>query len=247
MGLVIWVGLILALVVPKTNHDLRVLWILVPLAIVNILWWIFMKLAGMNSTDAQQFTLVFNSMAVGVTVLWLIANSFVRFGGAIRFLLSFMTVIIVAGLGILSYSSELSNETALFLIFFAFMDLTMLASITLSRRLCKKKCRPVYFMLWLLFWILLASLVAIAGFIAIGSMIVSSWPDLHETVIIFGLGELIFGLCLYVLNLPFMILGFVHPFFRARFCACLGLKPKAITVNSKIDSGGSDGGQSSIQ
>lgn len=241
MGLVIWLGLIFALVVPKANHNLRVLWILVPLAIVNILWWIFMKFAGMNSTDAQQFTLIFNSMAVGVTVLWLIANSFVRYGGAIRFLLSFVTVMIVAGLGILSYSTELSNETAIFLILFAFMALTMLAAITLSRRLCKGKYRPVYFMLWLIFWTLLVSLVAIFGFIVIGSMIMSSsWPNLREIVLIFGIGGLIFGLCTYVLNLPFMILGFVHPFFRERFCACLGLKLKTIIVKSEIDSGGPD-------
>lgn len=223
-GWVIWLALILAIVTPKANHDIQVLLILVPLVIVNLLWWLFLKFADMNSTDALEFGLIFNSMAVGVTVLWLIANYFVRFGGAIRFLLSFGAMVIVAGLGTLSYSTEFTNETAMFLALFIFMALTMLVAITLSRRLCRGKYRPVCFMLWLALWMLLGSLAATLGFLIVGSIIFSSGPAFSEAIFMLIVAGLIFGLFLYVLNLPFMILGFAHPFFRERFCACLRLK-----------------------
>lgn len=39
--------------------------------------------------------------------------------------------------------------------------------------------------------------------------------------------ELSSGLCLYVLILPFVILGFASPFFRKRLCGCLNLKTPA--------------------
>jgi hypothetical protein len=222
---VIWLVLILSLVVPKANHNIRVLLILIPLIIVNLLWWLFMKFANMNSTDAQEFTIIFNSMAVAVTVLWLIVNYFVRYEGVIRFLLSFGTIVIVAGLGPRSYFAEFSSEMALFFALLVFMALTMLAAITLSRRFCGGKYRPVCFMLWLVLWMLLGSLIATLGFLIVASIITSSGSGLSELILMFVLAGLIYGLCLYVLNLPFMILGFAHPFFRERFCACLRLKP----------------------
>ena len=228
-GWIIWLALILAIIVPKANRDIRVLLILVPLIIVNLLWWLFMRYANMNSTDELEFGIIFNSMAVGVTVLWLIANSFARFGGAIRFLLSFGTVVIVAGLGTLSYSTEFSNETAMFLALFIFMTLTMLVAITISRRLCGGKYRPVFFLLWLALWVLLGSLVAMFGVLIVGSIIFSSGLDISGAIFMLILAALIFGLGLYVLNFPFMILGFANPFFRKRFCACLGLESTPTT------------------
>jgi len=38
-------------------------------------------------------------------------------------------------------------------------------------------------------------------------------PRLLEAMLILAMGGPILGLCLYLLNLPFMILGFAHPFF----------------------------------
>ena len=184
----------------------------------------------MNSTDELEFGIIFNSMAVGVTVLWLIASSFTRFSGAVRFLLSFATVVIVASSGSLAYSTEFSVEMAMFLTLFTLMAFTILIAITLSRRFCGGTYRPVRFLLWLALWMLLGSFVATSGFIIVGSIIFSSGPDSTEAILIFLFAGSIFGLFLYVLNLPFMILGFVHPFFRKRFYACMRLKviPEAL-------------------
>lgn len=234
---IIWLALILALVGPKTNRDIRILWILIPLAIVNLLWWIFTQKARMNSTDALEFGIIFHSMAVGLAVLWLVAHYFKEYGGIIRFGLSFATVVIIAGLGTLAYSAEFSAEIALFLTLFVFMAFTILIAIVLSRRFCRGIYRPIRFLLWLALWMLLGSFVATSGFIIVGSIIFSSGPDSAEVILIFLFAGSIFGLFLYAINLPFLILGFAHSFFRERFRACLRLKSVATTVESEGNAG----------
>lgn len=226
-GLAIWLPLLLVFVLPKANHDVRILWILVPLVIVNLLWLAFKAVSGMPSSIASQFDTVFHSAAVGVAVLWLATHYLGRFGGFVRFPMSLGILVAVACLGVLSYSFELSREMPLFLVLLSLLDLVLLGAITLSRRLCGGKYRPARFMLWLALWTLLGSLVAIFAFVGVASLIMAGGPDLSKTlaVLMFILAGLTLGLCLYVLNLPFMILGFAHPFFRERFCACLGLKP----------------------
>ena len=242
MGLAIWLVLILAFAVPKANRNIRVLLILAPLVVVKCLWSAFIQHANANSTDALEFGLIFNSMAVGVTVLWLTANSLARFKGVIRFLLSFVMLVIVAGFGPLSYYTDFSEEMVLFLALFVFMALTMLVALTLSRKLCKGKYRPVCFTLWLAFWTLLGSVLAMGGFFIVGSIIFSP-PSFSEAILMLLLAGSIFGLFLYALNLPYLILGFAHPFFRRRLCASLSLKPKTPIAKSNM---GSNGGENVI-
>jgi len=236
-GLFIWLALILAFVVPKANHDLHILWILVPLAIVNLLWLAFKKLSGMPSSAALQFDTAFRSAAVGVTVLWLVANYAGRFAGFVRFLLFFGILMVVTSLGILSYSTEFSNETTVFLAVFVFTAVTLLVAMTLSQRFCGGTYRPVRFMLWLVLWTVLASWVAMVGFVVAVSIITSSWPGFPEGIWIVVLGGLMFAAHLYVLNFPFMILSFVNPFFRERLFAGLHLKLMPVPAGSDADSG----------
>ena len=42
-GLAIWLALILALVLPKANRDRRILLILIPLVVANLLWLAFKR------------------------------------------------------------------------------------------------------------------------------------------------------------------------------------------------------------
>jgi len=226
-GLAIWLALILALVLPKANRDRRILLILIPLVVVNLLWLAFKKVSGMPSATASQFDTVFHSMAVGIAVLWLVESYFDRFGGFVRFLMFFGTLVAVACLGILSYSTELSNEAAVFFAMLVFFSITVLAATTAAGKLCRGKYRPLRFMLWLALWNIVASLFTTFGFFVVGNLIMSSGGSATyslETILMLILVGLAFGLCLYVLNLPFMILGFANPFFRKRFNACLRLK-----------------------
>jgi hypothetical protein len=223
-------------VLPKANRNPRILLILVPLVIVNLLWLGFKKVLGMSSSDASQFDTLFHSMAVGITVLWLVLHYFNRLGGFVRFLLSFVTVVAVAALGILSYTTEFSDEVFLFLAFFAFLTITILCATAAAGKLCHWKYRPQNFMLWLALWTVLVSLCSTFGFFFIGTAIMSSgsWPDTLEAILMLSFVGLIIGLCLYVLNFPFMILGFANPLFRERFCACLC--PRSMPTTTKTES-----------
>ena len=195
-----------------------------------------MKLAKMNSVDAMEFGLIFDSTVIGVTVLWLVAKSFIKFSAVVRFLLSFGTMLILAVIGLLSYSIEFSREFAAFLILFVFIALTMLTAIVLSRRLCRGNYRPVYFMLWLALGIIICSILSSLGFIIVVSIIFSSCPEFSTgAIFIFTLAALVFGLFIYLLNLPYFILGFVNPFFRERFCACLNLKSMPAVTDSDLN------------
>jgi hypothetical protein len=231
-GFVIWLALIPAIVLPKANRNPRILLILVPLLIVNLLWLVFKKALGMSSSDASQFDTLFHSMAVGITVLWLVVHYFNRLGGFVRFLLSFVTVVAVAALGILSYTTEFSNEVFLFLAFFAFLTITILCATAAAGKRCHWKYYPLRFMLWLALWTILVSLCTTFGLFIVGTAIMSpgSWPDTLEAILMLSFVGLIIGLCLYALNFPFMILGFVNPFFRERLIACLRLKSTPTTV-----------------
>lgn len=222
-GFIIWLVLILAIVLPKENRNPPILLIFIPLVIVNLVWLAFKKISGMPSSSASQFDTIFYSMAVGIVVLWLLVRYFEKFRGFVRFLLSFVTVVAVAGLGTLSYTTEFSNEVILFLAFFGFLTITILCAATAAGKLCHWKYRPLYFMLWLAVWMLLVSLCTTFGFFIVGTVLMSSgsWPDIPEMIKMLSLVGVTIGLCLYVLNLPFMILGFANPFFRERFCACL--------------------------
>jgi hypothetical protein len=233
--LAIWLVVIIALVVPKKNRNIQILLILVPLTVVNILWSIFMQFAHMNSTDELEFGLIFNSMAVSVTVLWLVAHSLARFKGTFRFLLSFLTIFTAACLGPLFYYTEFSSETTLFSALFAFLVMTMLIACTLSRRFCKGIYRPIRFSLWLALWMLVCSMLTMMGFIIVGSIFFKPWPTIFEAVWIILLAGSMCSLFLYILNLPYFILGFIHPFYRKRLFACLNLESKTATVESAVN------------
>jgi len=230
-GLAIWLALIGAIVLPKANHDRRILLILIPLVVVNLVWLAFKKVSGMPSATASQFDTVFHSMAVGIAVLWLVADYFDRFAGFVRFLMFFGTLVAVACLGILSYSTELSNEAALFLALLVFFSITVLTATTAAGKLCRGRYRPLRFMLWLALWTIVASLFTTFAFYIVGNLIMSSGssaPYNLEAILMITFVGLAFGLCLYVLNLPFMILGFADPFFRKRFNACLRLQAGSV-------------------
>jgi hypothetical protein len=83
-------------------------------------------------------------------------------------------------------------------------------------------------MLWLGLWTLLGGAVTMLGFFIVVLLTLSSGPQhiLPEVLQVAVVG-LVFGACLYLLNLPYMILGFVSPFFRERLQTCLKLEPAA--------------------
>ena len=237
-GFAIWLVLILAAALPKANHNVQVLWIFVPLVVVNLLWLAFKKASDMPSTVAIYYDTLFQSMVIGLAVLWLVSNYPKKLSGAARFFFAFGIVLTVESLGTLPYYIAYSRDTFMFSVLFVVITLALLLAMTLSGILCRKRYAPGRFMLWLALWILLECILSISVFhIAIRLTISSipSWSYLLQVLLSAIITGSIFGLLVYMLNLPFMILGFAHPFFRKRYCLCLGLKPA--TLISEIEVG----------
>lgn len=160
----------------------------------------------------------------------LTAGCFQRFRGFVRSLLSLGAVVIVAGLDTLSYAKDLSEETILFLVMFVLLVLTAIIGAILARTACKGKCGPTRFMLWLILWTVLGSVFAAFALALVTNFILSSGSslsDVPEVLLASATDGIVLGLGLCMFNLPFMILGFVNPFFRDRLCGCLSLHPEA--------------------
>jgi hypothetical protein len=230
----LWLALAFVFMVIKENHNYRTLSILVSLLIVNLMWLLFKKLTRMPSSSAIQFDALFHSLMVGLAVLWLIANKLKEFRGIVRFLIALGIMVIISSLGILSLymGFESRKRTFLMLLMLAFITGAILLSFIISGKFCRKKYRPLAFLLWLGLWLPLCSVIALILFTGIGLAIMGSGPTLKQAMTQIPIVGLIMGLFLYILNLPFMILGFVHPFFRERFCACLNLKSMPAVTDS---------------
>lgn len=224
-GLAVWFVLILAFIIPKSNRDRRVLLILIPLAIVYFLWFLLKWATYMPSSESYQFGAVFNSIAVGLTVLWLISYKLQDFNGFIRFFLAFGLMIFISFLGIITYFPQFSEQTYIFLMFCVFVSVAMLLSVSIATKLCKRQYRPVVFMLWLAVSMIVCFIFSIYSFIGVGMIILRSGPsNIMETIVQVLLIALFMGFIAYIFNLPYFILGFVNPFFRERFCLLLRIK-----------------------
>jgi hypothetical protein len=77
----------------------------------------------------------------------------------------------------------------------------------------------------------LGGALAAAGFAIVVLLVFSSGmstSQTYEALVISVVVGAILGLCLYVLYLPYMLLGFVSPFFRSRLQTCLNLHRPAV-------------------
>jgi hypothetical protein len=223
-GLAIWVALILAMAAPKANRHPRMLLILIPLVIVNLIWLALKKGSGMPSSAAFQYDTVFHSITVGLTVLWLLMHNFSRLGGFVRFVMSYGLLLAVSCLGILSYSTEASQEAIILLAVFAILSMMVLGPITVAGRLCRGMYRPLRFMLRLAVWTVVGALLTMYAYVIVMTLLSAKpVPDIM-TMVMLSFAGLILGLCLYALQVPFMILGFKSSFFRERFKTYLRLE-----------------------
>jgi len=106
----------------------------------------------------------------------------------------------------------------------AVLALAMLLGFVLSGRCCRKRYGPVRFMLWLAVWMVVVCLASMIVFYGIVFIIQQAPIPISTILFVAATVGLVFGVCLYVINLPYMILALRSSFFRERFHACLRLK-----------------------
>lgn len=221
-----WLLLALAVALPTTNRHRHALLIFVPLLVLGLLWERMTTLTGMPSASRTQFSFLAEFLAAGIALLWLNADKLGRFRGPMR---------LVAGLGLLlladltatlSYWGTFPGQTGMFIVFTVIIAMILLLSLTLTRWLAHRHYRPVRFMLWLAVWNSVGSVAGAAAFVGVLVLTtgysLNNGPAVLTEIIVPGL---VLGLCLYAVNLPYLLLMFSSPFFRRRFQVWLGLQP----------------------
>jgi len=231
-ALALWVVLLGAIVLVKANRNPRALLIFLPLLVVNLLWFGFVKLLNFPSITKAQFDPLFASYTVGIAVLWLFAHKLGNRNRFVTFLLALIIMIVVGLVGLASYSTgEFSEQTVVFLMFLAILALAALVGFVLAAWRCREHYNGLRFILWLGIWTVIGSIVSLLFFMGIMFIVVGNVPDnltsMLPQVLVMGL---VAGLLLYVINLPFMILALRISFFRERFYACLRLKSMPKTI-----------------
>ncbi len=216
----------LAFILIKANRNPQALLILVPLLIGNFLWLLFKKAMHMGSADAEMFGMVFHSLAVGITVLWLLANRLGNRNPLVTFLLAFAIMAVLGLLGTVSYVGlEFSPRTIGGLTLLGMLASAMLLAFLLTAWRCQNRYTGLRFVLYLVFWTVAACLAT--ALIVFSIVLVIQRPPIPIAAALLQLLVVgsVLGVCVYVLVFPYMILAMSSSFFRERFYACLRLRP----------------------
>ncbi len=214
--------LALAVALPRANRHRHALLIFVPLLILGLLWERVTALTGMPSDSRAQFSFLGEFLVVGVALLWLNADKLGGLRGSARFAGTLGLLLLADLMVTLSYWGSFPGQTGMFIVFTAIMAVILLLSLTLTRWLAHRRYRPVRFMLWLAVWNAVCSVAGAAVFVGVlmltaGS--VNNGPAVLTEIVVPGL---VLGLCLYAVDLPYLLLMFSSPFFRRRFQVWLG-------------------------
>ncbi len=231
--------LILLLVFVRANRTPRAWLIFVPLLIVNLLWSIFLKVLGAGSVQTSIFSVLFHSYTVGIASLWLLGHKIANRRRFTTFFLSLAIMTIAGLIGIISYGMTGFNiEGLAILMSLGVLALTMLLGFVLSGLMCRNHYSNLRFMLWLALWCEVVCMASILVFYSIMQAIYRSSISLSEILFEIFPAGLIFGLCAYVIIVPYMILAFRSSFFRQRFYDCFHLPAMAAvsTDDSEADS-----------
>ncbi len=227
-----WALLALAVALPKRNRDRRSLLIFVPLAILSRLWPVATRPVGFSSVSLDRFNLLFESLVVGLALLWLQADRLRGHAGWVRVPLSLGLILLAGPVAFISASRTLADPMIVILpIFVTILGAVLLAALALARRLTRGRYAPLAFLAWLVVWSLLFTAITAVLLAGIPQFLSSAVPmDLRIRLLLRqGVAGLALGLCLYAINLPYVLLMFRSSFFRQRFRIWLGIEPSGIS------------------
>jgi len=219
-GLGLWIVLILAMALPKANRTPRILLILVPLAVAYLGWLAFRAAMGGNEHDNILFGIMVCTLAVGSAVLWLLAHRLAA-GRWYKTLLAALGVALgVALVGGLSLGVE-SNEMVLAMVFIGAMMIATVLGYALAAWGYRSR-RAWRFLMFQAVGTVGAAFVGAFLMVLIVAFIIQGGPDdVAPFLVGVAAGGLVGGLIVFLVALPFAILGLSSPFFRQRLQMCM--------------------------
>jgi hypothetical protein len=234
-----WLILVLALILPKANRHIKAWQILIPVLNIYILWKIILWAIEKNappSNSTQQFEMLILSLCLATAILWLLSHTRSTQTGIIRFLRAVGILAVIGSVSILCFQGTTNQESAMFLVIVTLLELSFVFSMVWARRLCKQTYKPVAFMFRLLPCTVVVGIVGIfVAQIIMFTIIIQSPPSLTEMLLSSLMGGSILAVMLYVINLPFLILAAIAPFYGERFQRYLNLKPRSLQSDTPQD------------
>lgn len=232
VGLTLWGVLVLAMVVPKANRTRGVLAILVPVLLVHFAWLAFALVLKPSTSDRGQFSLIVLSLAVGTAVLWLFGHWLANHRWFVSLLLAIVMAVGVVFLGMLSFGLDGPTTIQVALMLSIFMFVVVLAH-ALAGLIGQNHYAPLRLVLSLVAGMVVLSAVGMSLFFIIMCTVAGSWPS-HPLTILMRVGGvgMIIGGCIFLISLPFVLVGLRSPLFRPRLFACLRLGPASGTPDS---------------
>jgi len=226
----LWAFLALAVWVPRRNRNRQVILIFIPLAILSLLWPVIAQHVRLPSASLDLYSLLFESLVVGLALLWLNADRLRDYSRRMRLLMS-LGILMLAGLVAMMSSggTPLNPLVIILLILVTLMGIVLLAALALARRITHGQYTPLPFMMWLavgslLLWTVVTILLTTVSLLVNAQGTADLWLLLKRAVQV----GLAMSACLYAVNLPYMLLMFSSPFFRRRFQVWLGVESSGI-------------------
>jgi len=223
-----WLLLALGVALPRANRDPRALLIFIPMLVLAFLWQRVAERMGIPSASQLIFSFLIEFLAVGAGLLWLNADRLARYRSLVRFAAGLGLVLLAAAAALLAWSRTFPGNILELLVVTVLIGVVMLVSLGMTRRLARRRYRPLHFALWLATGSILTALglmAAVAGISTLtGSAVIDDLRSAFQRVVVPGLA---LGICLYAVHLPYLLLMFTSPFFRRRFQIWLGVEPRA--------------------
>jgi hypothetical protein len=214
----LWAIMLLLLIVPKTNRHFQAWLILIPLGVVLLVPRMLTTLFAAPDQVAELLTYSVASFAMAWSVVWLVGH-WLAFGS--RKITLLLIMVATSAIGVFAAfcrSGNIANSLS-YSISYGVVAVALSLGMMLAGYSCRKKWSPRRYRVWLLLWTVASMMVATACFAAIMLLIVLREQFAHAAPALLFLIPIsaIYGVVLYLVNLPFQELAFRCPFYRERF------------------------------
>jgi hypothetical protein len=228
-GAPLWLLIALLIVESKENRHRQAWLIFVPVAVVALVARMPTRLLGGPDDVAECLSIAVMSGAVAWAAVWLAGHRLAGRHGFIRFIAAIALMLAVGGLSIVSQLGlDNTNDLLILSIWHGVASAVLLLGMMRSGRSCRDEFRPGKFMRRLFSTMAVVALLPAVVTASIWAMI-GDFDSLAlvNLVQMSAMGIVAAG-TLYLLNLPFMLLAFNCPFYKARFHALFSPEKSAL-------------------
>jgi len=219
----LWILLGLLVVVPPHNRNGQAWLILVLPLLVGGLGGLVLLATGPSENLEPMFYFL-TALAIAWAGVWLVAPWLGAKSRVVRALVAWVVMFVIGAVGYVGYYEFTlsSDATGMWAVFWGIMSVTLVAAMAISGR-CWRGRYPMYvFMFWLALWMPVVCLVCMICFCMIMAVAMGD-VEVLAAILCSSVGAtLVFSACLYILNVPVMVLARFSPVYRERFGALFG-------------------------